>query len=162
MPCNKVRVGSSERESAIIQERGPVQNKDQSSNKEKATRKSTMNASTNVNYNDFQNCQEEGKIKNDKGDSGIEKLKEVLSLGKENEIVEHLNKNIKPKNPEEIKILNEDAKREFNGETILHIALKFQDTNKFVEEILKHSNEFLRNKEFKAAILKVRQSCMLP
>uniref|UniRef100_A0A8W8K9K7 DDE Tnp4 domain-containing protein n=1 Tax=Magallana gigas TaxID=29159 RepID=A0A8W8K9K7_MAGGI len=28
----------------------------------------------------------EGKIKNDKGDSGIEKLKEVLSLGKENEI----------------------------------------------------------------------------
>lgn len=114
MPCNKVRVGTSERKS-VIDERGPVQNKDQSSNKEKATRKSTMNASTNVNYNDFQNCQEEGKIKNDHGDSGIEKLKEVLGLGKENEIVEHLNKNIKPKKPEEIKILNEDAKREFNG-----------------------------------------------
>lgn len=42
---------------AVIDERGPVQNKEQSSNKEKATRKSTMNASTNVNYNDFQTYQ---------------------------------------------------------------------------------------------------------
>lgn len=47
---------------ALIQERGPVQNKDQSSNKKKATRKSTMNASTNVNYNDFQNCQGNHKV----------------------------------------------------------------------------------------------------
>lgn len=42
---------------AVMEERSPVQNKDRSSNKEKTTRKSTTNASTNVNYNDFQSCQ---------------------------------------------------------------------------------------------------------
>lgn len=64
------------------------------------------------------NITEEGKIENNNGESGIKKLKEILSLGNENKIVEHLNEIIKAKTPKDLKILNEDAKREFNGETI--------------------------------------------
>lgn len=45
------------KQQAVMEERSPIQNKNLSSNEEKATCISTKNASTNVNYNDFKNCQ---------------------------------------------------------------------------------------------------------
>lgn len=75
----------------------------------------------------------EKEEKNNTENPELETLKRIISRGNEKDIVYHLNTKIKPKNSDDFEKLNDDVKTAFDGETLLHIALKFRNTHGFVE-----------------------------
>lgn len=102
---------------------------------------------------DCTNCLPKCCTRKSGGPGGNKKIKEiikifenVLKVGNENAIVEHLNKLIMKVNLAEIDQLNEELKEKNNGETLLHIALKFKNTHEFTKEYLSKHPKGLKEK----------------
>lgn len=68
----------------------------------------------------------------------LEKLIEVFKSGDKNKIDGYLEKT-----PLNLKTLNEDAKNKYNRESLLHLALKYENTIGFFKTVLNHNPEYL-------------------
>lgn len=87
----------------------------------------------------------------------LEKLIEVFKSGDKNEIDGYLENKLL-----NLETLNEVAKDKYNRESLLHLALKYENTNGFFQTVLNHNPEYLMeqrskcDKEMKKKINKIR------
>lgn len=74
----------------------------------------------------------------------LEKLIEVFKSGDKNEIDGYLEKKLL-----NLETLNEVAKDKYNRESLLHLALKYENTNGFFQTVLNHNPEYLMEQRSK-------------
>lgn len=113
---------------------GRKQDQDKSKKVEKVNPSTCWSASI---VDSFTICQ--GMEKEKRGTNpDLEKLIEVFKSGDKNKIDGYLEKT-----PLNLKTLNEDAKNKYNRESLLHLALKYENTIGFFKTVLNHNPEYL-------------------